>query len=158
MTMLEFINNYIAVPLSIISAIGSFVFFLRNKSIRKDILENVKIGVYSDFIGQSEPIVKKIRAFILNARTQEASNLALKNLNFCKDLTTYHSLIKTIESQIEKDDKRICLRIKQLERDIDYYLSIGDISSKDGKELHNTYLNVIEIQCVVRENKDKITF
>ncbi len=90
--------NFIASIVSILSALFSFIMFLKNKAIRNEISERNRISKIAKFLSETNTVIHEIEKYA--ARNKNYLTLDFNNL--IKNLRTYYKLVKDIEGTLKK--------------------------------------------------------
>jgi hypothetical protein len=149
------IINWLSSIISIVCAIISFVFLIKNKTIRNEITDKKNIDEYSNFLSKSNSIIEKIRKYTKKNKIQVFSVD-----NFIGSLKNYYELIKSVEYNLNGNDlKNIKEGIVKLEHDIQFYSKKdNDVFIKNIDEINKTYFTVVKIQNIIKMNMDKIIY
>jgi ABC-type phosphate transport system auxiliary subunit len=149
------IINWTSSMISIVCAVISFSFLLKNKTIRSEIINRKNIEEYSTFISRSYSIVEKIRKYT------RKNKLQVYNIdNFIESLKNYYELVKSIENKLDKNGSQdIKQNISELEKDIQFFSDKNNaIFINNLKEINKTYFSIIRIHNIIKTNSDRIIY
>jgi len=153
--MIDYISLTGAV-LSIIFSVISFIIFLKNKTIRNEIIIKNQINALTDFYVNSKNIIKNIRKY--TTVKPDTQNYTIGN--FVKLLQDYYELLKNIEHKVPKDSiNQLKKHLDSLESEIKFYsIQDSDIFLTSKEKINNIYLDIIKSQNIIKSINDEKIF
>ncbi|WP_062326922.1 hypothetical protein [Treponema endosymbiont of Eucomonympha sp.] len=146
--------TFIASIVSIGSGGGSVVMFLKNKTIRNDIIKKNIIVEYSDFCSTTYKTVENIKKFSgVNDAGVKSSVKTLSFSKLLKELTNYYEKTKFIETDLINDGyKNIDDDLLVIKDKINFFKQVGKSAYKNSTdELTETCFHVIEMQDKIKK-------
>ena len=141
--------NYIASIFSILSAIFSFVIFLKNRTIKKEIVKHNMISKLTEYSSKSNAIITSIEKY----SARNGKKIALDFNKLIENLKKYYKLAKGMEKSLKKQE--IVKELNEIKIFIDNF-SMCDKNpySENMSEINAIYFTVIDMDSKIRDELD----
>lgn len=141
--------NFIASIVSILSAFFSFVMFLKNKTIRNDIIAKNIISKITAYSNESKSIILDIEKY----SAQKGKSLALNFNELIKNLKSFYKLTKSIENSLKNgkiNEELKCIQdfIKKFSK------TTGNPYKNNLDEINSIYFQVVDIDTKIKNELD----
>ena len=141
--------NFIASIFSILSTIFSFIIFLKNRTIKKEIAKRNMISKLTEYFSKSNAIITSIEKY----SAQNGKKIALDFNKLIENLKKYYKLAKSIEKSLKKQE--IVKELNEIKISIDNF-SMCDKNphSENMSEINVIYFTVIDMDSKIRDELD----